>query len=61
LIAADESDSVVLYCEGPMFFRFKKSGERSYVQIVENKRIDGAVRQSVICGRPPMASTFLAL
>ncbi len=31
-----------------MFFRFKKSGERSYVQIVENKRIDGAVRQSVI-------------
>jgi hypothetical protein len=44
----DESDSVVLYCEGPMFFRFKKSGERSYVQIVENKRVDGAVRQSVI-------------
>src|SRR5450756_1599173 len=39
---------MVLYCEGPMFFRFKKSGERSYVQIVENKRIDGAVRQSVI-------------
>ena len=31
-----------------MFFRSKKSGERSYVQIVENKRIDGAVRQSVI-------------
>jgi hypothetical protein len=33
-----------------MFFRFKKSGERSYVQIVENKRIDGAVRQSVSVG-----------
>jgi len=31
-----------------MFFRFKKSGERSFVQIVENKRIDGAVRQFVI-------------
>jgi hypothetical protein len=31
-----------------MFLRFKKSGERSYVQIVENKSVDGAVRQSVI-------------
>jgi hypothetical protein len=31
-----------------MFFRVKKSGERAYVQIVENKRVDGAVRQSVI-------------
>ena len=31
-----------------MFFRLKKSGERAYVQIVENKRIDGAVRQSVV-------------
>ena len=31
-----------------MFFRRKKSGARSYVQIVENKRIDGAVRPSVI-------------
>ena len=31
-----------------MFFRLKKSGERAYVQIVENKRIGGAVRQSVI-------------
>jgi len=31
-----------------MFFRIKKSGERAYVQIVENKRIDGAVRQSVV-------------
>ncbi len=30
-----------------MFFRLKKSGERAYVQIVENKRVDGAVRQSV--------------
>jgi len=28
LIAGDESDSVVLYCEGSMFFRCKKSGER---------------------------------
>ena len=31
-----------------MFFRLKKSGERAYVQIVENKRVDGAVRQSVV-------------
>jgi len=31
-----------------MFFRLKKSGERAYVQIVENSRVDGAVRQSVI-------------
>ena len=28
--------------------RVKKSGERAYVHIVENKRVDGAVRQSVI-------------
>jgi transposase len=31
-----------------MFFRLKKSGERAYVQIIENKRIEGAVRQSVV-------------
>ena len=31
-----------------MFFRLKKSGARAYLQIVENTRIDGAVRQSVI-------------
>ena len=31
-----------------MFFRIKKSGPRSYVQIVENNRVDGAVQQSVI-------------
>jgi len=31
-----------------MFFRIKKSGGRGYVQVVENKRFDGAVRQSVI-------------
>lgn len=31
-----------------MFFRLKKSGDRAYVQIVENKRVEGAVRQSVI-------------
>ena len=31
-----------------MFFRVKKSGERAYVQIVENRRVEGAVRQSVI-------------
>ena len=31
-----------------MFFRLKKSGERGYVQIVENKRDGAAVRQTVI-------------
>lgn len=31
-----------------MFFRIKKSGPRAYVQVVENKRVAGAVRQSVI-------------
>src|ERR1017187_5458285 len=31
-----------------MFCRIKKSGGRAYVQVVENKRVDGAVRQSVI-------------
>src|SRR5271157_5065162 len=34
--------------EAAMFFRVKKSGTRSYIQVVENKRINGAVRQSVI-------------
>jgi hypothetical protein len=34
--------------EGAMFFRIKKSGTRGYVQVVENKRIDGEARQSVI-------------
>ena len=43
-----ESDSVVLSCEGAVFFRIKKSGERSYVQIVENKREGAVVRQTVI-------------
>src|SRR5215472_11502306 len=31
-----------------MFFRVKKSGGRGYVQIVENRRVVGSVRQSVI-------------
>ena len=31
-----------------MFFRLEKSGERAYVQIVETKRVDGAVRQTVV-------------
>src|ERR1039457_7034006 len=37
-----------VFWEGAMFFRIKKSGGRAYVQVVENKRVDGAVRQSVI-------------
>jgi len=39
---------VVLCFRAAMFFRFKRSGGRTYVQIVENKRVDGAVRQSVV-------------
>ena len=31
-----------------MFFRIKQSGPRSYLQIIENQRQDGAVRQTVI-------------
>ena len=31
-----------------MFFRLKKSGSRAYVQIVENKRVGGAVQQTVV-------------
>jgi len=31
-----------------MFFRVKKSGARAYVQVVENNRVRGAVRQTVI-------------
>jgi transposase len=31
-----------------MFFRVKKSGGRGYLQIVENRRVAGSVRQSVI-------------
>jgi hypothetical protein len=31
-----------------MFFRVKKSGQRAYLQIVENQRIGGTVRQSVV-------------
>ncbi len=30
-----------------MFFRIKPSGGRRYLQIVENKRVDGKVRQVV--------------
>jgi hypothetical protein len=39
---------VVLCFGAAMFFRFKRSGERTYVQIVANKRVEGAVRQSVV-------------
>ena len=31
-----------------MFFRIKKSGTRGYVQVVENKRVNGTVQQTVI-------------
>ena len=43
-----ESVVVVLCFGGAMFFRVKKSGPRAYVQVVENNRVDGAVRQFVI-------------
>ena len=39
---------MVLCSEGAVFFRLKQSGSRSYLQIVENQRQDGAVRQNVI-------------
>jgi hypothetical protein len=39
-----ESVVVVLCFGGAMFFRIKKSGPRAYVQVVENNRVDGAVR-----------------
>jgi hypothetical protein len=48
LIIDCESDSVVLCFGAAMFFRLKRSGERTYVQIVANKRVEGAVRQSVV-------------
>ncbi|HYA80535.1 MAG TPA: IS1634 family transposase, partial [Methylocystis sp.] len=49
LIIEREEDSVVLsFARAAMFFRVKKSAKRAYVQIVENKRVDGAVRQSVV-------------
>ena len=38
LMLGRESDSVVLSREGAVFFRIKKSGQRSYMQIVENSR-----------------------
>ena len=40
-------DIVVLRMGAAMFFRVK-SGQRAYLQIVENHRIGGTVRQSVI-------------
>ncbi len=32
-----------------MFFRIKKSGERSYIQIVENKRTPRISRSVIAC------------
>ena len=48
LMLGRELDFVVLSREGAVFFRIKKSGQRSYMQIVENKREGAAVRQTVI-------------
>ena len=31
-----------------MFFRTKKSGKYQYLQLVENQRVDGKVRQTVL-------------
>ena len=31
-----------------MFFRQKRSGQHTYLQIVENHRVDGKTRQQVI-------------
>jgi hypothetical protein len=43
-----ESAHKVVFCPGAMFFRLKPSGPRTYLQIVENRREDGAHRQHVI-------------
>ncbi len=48
LIAGYESESVVAYCEGRHVLPPQEIRRTHYIQIVENKRIDGAVRQSVI-------------
>jgi hypothetical protein len=38
-----------VFMEGTMFFRQKKSGDRTYLQIVENRWQDGGSKQHVIC------------
>ena len=38
-----------VFMEGAMFFRQKKSGDRTYLQIVENRWQDGGSKQRVIC------------
>jgi len=38
-----------VFTEGAMFFRKKKSGDRTYFQIVENRWEDGRSKQRVIC------------
>jgi len=38
-----------VFLEGTMFFRQKKSGDRTYLQIVENRWQDGGSKQRVIC------------
>ena len=38
-----------VFMEGTMFFRQKKSGDRTYLQIVENRWEDGGSKQRVIC------------
>jgi hypothetical protein len=40
-----------------MFFRIKKSGDRAYLQVVENHRNGSAVRQSVIANLYPAHPT----
>src|SRR5438876_3923940 len=39
---------VSLFSEAAMFFRIKQSGPRQYLQIVENSRANGRVRQRVL-------------
>ena len=39
---------VTLRMEAPMFARIKKSGKYQYLQIVENRKESGKVRQRVI-------------
>src|SRR3954469_24988009 len=44
------ANQIGMWCSArrPIFFRLKPSGPRTYLQIVENRREDGAHRQHVI-------------
>jgi len=47
-----------------MFIRSKHRGERTYLQLVENQRVDGKVRQRVLSAsgqnHPPLSTSKAA-